>query len=161
MADNKKKLSWREIDKLKDSSGLAKLRRKVEKKERTSPREEKKIKERYLKELDKLFSREDHEREEWLKRLHQTVGKREFKKLILSFYEKFGLPDEGRDLILFFECEEKELIIKALNKVKENFHKFSAFERQSIVAKLKTMQLSTKDELLAYQLEKAMKELAL
>lgn len=41
MADERKKLSWREIDKLKDASGLTKLRRKLEKKEKTAPKEDK------------------------------------------------------------------------------------------------------------------------
>lgn len=157
----KKKLSWREIDKLKDASGLAKLRRKLEKREGTTPTEDKKLKERYLKELDKLFHKRDVEKEEWLKKLHQAVGKKDFQKIALLFYEKFGLPEEGRDLIPFFDVEAREIVLKVLEKIKENFAKFSYTEKQAILAKLKAINLSTKDEFLAYKSEKLLKELTL
>jgi len=56
MADDRKKLSWREIDKLKDQSGLAKLRKKREKAEKAeSPLLDETKKKSYLKELEKLF----------------------------------------------------------------------------------------------------------
>lgn len=160
MSDERKKLSWREIDKLKDASGLAKLRRKRERE--TSPSrqaEDRRVKERYLKELEKLFSREDSEREELLKRLHQSVGKKDFKKLALLFYEKFGFPDEARDLLPFFDIEEREILMKLLDKVRERFLQFNPFERQALISRMKTLQLSTRDEYLAYKCEKLLKEL--
>ncbi|MFN3504855.1 MAG: hypothetical protein ACK4Y7_01415 [Caldimicrobium sp.] len=160
MADDKKKLSWREIDKLKDASGLAKLRRKYERKEGISEKENKKAKEKYLKELEKLFSSKNNgEKEEFLRKIHLTVGKKDFKKLVLEFYQKFGLPESARDLLLFLNVEEKELIVNILEKIKDKFSEFSLQERQGIIAKLKSLGLSLKDEMLSYKIEKVLKEL--
>ncbi len=162
MTEERKKRSWREIDKLKDASGLSKLRKKREKEEKTSPTEDKKIKDKYLKELEKLFSsKNDTEKEERLKKLHHLVGKREFKKLVLEFYEKFGLPDEARDLLLFLDIDEKELLLKVLDKIKDNFSNYNLQERQGMIAKLKSLSLSLKDEILSFKVEKLLKELAL
>lgn len=160
MSEEKKRLSWREIDKLKDASGLAKLRRKRER-ESLSVRqsEDKRIKERYLKELEKLFTKDDSEREELLKKLHQSVGKKDFKKIALLFYEKFGLPEDARDLLPFFDLEEREILMKLLEKVRERFLQFNTFERQALISRMKTLQLSTRDEFLAYKCEKLLREL--
>lgn len=159
MPEEKKRLSWREIDRLKDASGLAKLRRKMEKKEGSSPKEEKKIKERYLRELEKLFNKNNSEKEELLVKLHQAVGKKEFKKLLYMFYEKYGLPEGGRDLILFLESNERELMLKAIEKIREIFPQLTLLERETLLAKLKTIPLSTKDEILAYKVEKLLRDL--
>ncbi|MFN4197040.1 MAG: hypothetical protein ACK4FM_03420 [Caldimicrobium sp.] len=161
MSDEKKKLSWREIDKLKDASGFAKVRRKYERKEGFSGSENKKAKEKYLKELEKLFSgKSNREKEEFLKKIHLAVGKKDFKKMVLEFYRKFGLPESARDLLLFLNVEEKELITKILEKIKENFSGFSMQERQGLIAKLKSLGLSLKDEMLSYKIEKLLKELS-
>ncbi|MFN4132595.1 MAG: hypothetical protein ACK4GE_05915 [Caldimicrobium sp.] len=160
MAEEKKKLSWREIDKLKDASGLTKLRRKLEKQDKTNPREDKRAKERYIKELEKLFStKSDGEKEEYLEKIHQAVGKKDFKKLVLEFYKKFGLPDKARDLLLFLDVDEKELILSILEKIKENFSEFTFQERQGLLAKLRSLGMSLKDDFLAFKIERILKEL--
>ncbi|MFN3406248.1 MAG: hypothetical protein ACK40E_00745, partial [Caldimicrobium sp.] len=145
---------------LKDASGFAKLRRKYERKESASERENKKAKEKYLKELEKLFSvKNNGEKEEFLKKIHLAVGKKDFKKLVLEFYQKFGLPESARDLLLFLNIEEKELIMSILEKIKKNFSEYSLQERQGLIAKLKSLGLSLKDEMLSYKIEKLLKEL--
>ncbi len=162
MSDERKKLSWREIDKLKDASGLAKLRRKVEKGEAHRKVEDKKSRERYLKELDKLFSGKDNsEKEEYLKKLHLSLGKRDFKRMLLEFYQRFGLPEEPRDLLLFLDTDEREVFLKTCEKIKEDFDKFSLPEKQGLLSKLKSLRLSLRDEVLSFKLEKLLKELAL
>ncbi len=162
MSEERRKLSWREIDKLKDASGLSKLRRKLEKEERIPIKEDKKTKERYLKELEKLFSgKENGEKEEFLNKLHQSAGKRDFQKLLLEFYKKFGLPDSARDLILFLDAENKEILYQTFEKIKERFSEFSLSEKHGIFAKLKALQLGTKDETLAYKAERLLRELSL
>lgn len=161
MSDERRKLSWREIDKLKDSSGLAKIRKKIEKEERTPLKEDKRAKERYIKELEKLFSgRGNEEKDNFLNKLHQSIGKRDFQKLLLEFYEKFGLPDSARDLMLFLDAESKEILYPTFEKIKEKFSEFNLPEKQGILVKLKALQLSTKDEALAYKTEKLLKELS-
>ncbi|MFN3921284.1 MAG: hypothetical protein ACK4K4_02660 [Caldimicrobium sp.] len=160
MSEERKKLSWREIDKLKDASGLTKLRRKFEKQDKTNHREDKKAKERYIKELEKLFStKSDGEKEEYLEKIHQAVGKKDFKKLVLEFYQKFGLPDKARDLLLFLDVDEKELILSILEKIKENFSEFTFQERQGLLAKLRSLGMSLKDDFLSFKIERLLKEL--
>ncbi|BAU24005.1 hypothetical protein THC_1645 [Caldimicrobium thiodismutans] len=162
MSDERKKLSWREIDKLKDSSGLSKLRKKMEQSRSHRSVEDKKSKERYLKELDKLFTgKEVSEKEEYLKKLHLSVGRRDFQKMLHDFYQRFGLPDEPRDLLLFLDAGEREIFFGACEKIRENFGNFSLSEKQSLIAKLKSLKLSLRDETLSYKVEKLLKELSL
>lgn len=157
------KLSWREIDKLKETSGFSKVRRKLEKEKRATLglKEDKRAKERYLKELEKLFSsKNDLEKEDFLKKLHQSVGKREFKKLLKEFYNKFGLPDKARDLLLFLEMEEREVFLKTLEKIKEKYSEFNQQDRQGIISKLRSLVISIRDDFLSYRIEKLIKEIS-
>ncbi len=161
MSEEKKKLSWREIDKLKDSSGFSKLRRKRERQETYfSIPEEKRDKEKYLKELEKLFSKkEDKEKEVLLKKIHNAIGKKDFQKFLLEFYEKYGLPEEGRDLLVFLDTHNKEILEKILEKIKENFKSFSWTEKQGLLAKLRALRLSLKEDLLILRLERLLQEI--
>ena len=63
-----RRLSWREIDKLKDQSGFAKIRKKMERENRDYPQDPK-TKQRYLKELEKLFTdKKELEKEDFVKK---------------------------------------------------------------------------------------------
>jgi len=163
MADDRKKLSWREVDKLKDQSGLAKLRKKREKAERTeSPLLDETKKKSYLKELEKLFQEKtSKEKEEALKRLHQRAGQRDFKKLALEFVEKFGIPTDAMTLLLFLDSKEKELILRIIEFIKENFSLFSKEDLDALISKLKTLRYTVTDPAVAFKVEKVLKELPL
>jgi len=163
MADDRKKLSWREVDKLKDQSGLAKLRKKREKAERTeSPLLDETKKKSYLKELEKLFQEKtSKEKEEALKRLHQRAGQRDFKKLALEFVEKFGIPTDAMTLLLFLDSKEKELILRVIEFIKENFSLFSKEDLDALISKLKTLRYTVTDPAVAFKVEKVLKELPL
>jgi len=124
--------------------------------------EDKRVKDRYLKELDRLFSgKGDGEREEFLKRLHLSGHKKDFQRLLLEFYQRFGLPDEARDLLLFLDATDKEILRHTFEKIRERFQTFNLTEKQSVIAKLKALQFSTKDESLSFKTEKLLKELTL
>jgi len=163
MAEDRKKLSWREVDKLKDQSGLAKLRKKREKAERTeSPLLDETKKKSYLKELEKLFQEKtSKEKEEALKRLHQRAGQRDFKKLALEFVEKFGIPTDAMTLLLFLDSKEKELILRIIEFIKENFSLFSKEDLDALISKLKTLRYTVTDPAVAFKVEKVLKELPL
>ena len=163
MSEERKKLSWREIDKLKDQSGLAKIRRKREKKEGLEDHflDENK-KKSYLKELEKLFQGKiSKEKEEALKKLYQSAGKKDFKKLALEFIERFGIPDNVPALLLFLDSKEKELVLKAIEFIKDNFSLFSKDDLQALIAKLKTLRYTITDPVVSFRLEKVLKELPL
>lgn len=160
--DDKKKPSWREIDKLKDQSGLAKLRRKIEKKDKTTSVEDQKNKQRYLKELEKLFKdKQELEKQSFIEKLHKQYGTKNFKKLAKEFIEKYGLPEDWRTLILFLDLEEEDIVLKTLEKLREEFPKRSISEKQGILSKLKTLALTSKDETISYKAESLLKELNL
>jgi len=163
MAEDRKKLSWREVDKLKDQSGLAKLRKKREKAERTeSPLLDETKKKSYLKELEKLFQEKtSKEKEEALKRLHQRAGQRDFKKLALEFVEKFGIPTDAMTLLVFLDSKEKELILRVIEFIKENFSLFSKEDLDALISKLKTLRYTVTDPAVAFKVEKVLKELPL
>ncbi len=160
--DEKRKLSWREIDKLKDKSGFSKIRRKMENSEGYYKKVNNKTKERYLKELEKLFEgKKDAEKEVLLASLHKSYGTKNFKKLAKEFFEKFGLPEDLRSLFLFLDLDEREIVLLTLEKIKESFPSKSIFEKQSILSKLKTLSFTTKDEKVGAAVEKLLKEMSL
>jgi len=158
----RKKLSWREIDKLKDQSGFSKIRKKLERSERSTPKEDNKAKEKYLKELEKLFvSKEELEKQNFIENLHKSYGTKNFKKLAKEFVEKYGIPDDWRTLLLFLDLDDRTLVLSALEKLKEDFPNRSISEKQGILSKLKTLALTSKDEIIGFKVEKALKELTL
>jgi len=99
--------------------------------------------------------------EEALKKLHQSAGKRDFKKLALEFIEKFGLPTDAMTLLLFLDSKEKELILKTLQFIKENFSLFSKEDLEALVTKLKTLRYTVADPAVSFKVEKVLKELPL
>lgn len=160
--EERKKLSWREIDKLKDKSGFSKVRKKLESAEGYEKKVDTKTKERYLKELEKLFEgKKNVEKEELLTSLHKSYGTKNFKKLAKEFFEKYGLPEDLRSLFLFLDLEEREIVLKTLEKIKEGFPNKSIPEKQSILSKLKTLSFTTKDEKIGATVEKLLKEMTL
>jgi hypothetical protein len=160
--DERRRLSWREIDKLKDQSGFSKIRKKMERAGKFAYKEDPKAKERYLKELEKLFAnKEDVEKQAFLENLHKNYGTRNFKKLAKEFVEKYGIPDDWRTLILFLDLDDKNLVLSALEKLKEDFPNRSISEKQGIISKLKTIALTSKDETIGFKVERVLKELSL
>ncbi len=160
--DERKRLSWREIDKLKDQSGFSKIRKKLERSERSVHKEDFKAKEKYLKELEKLFiDKTELEKQEFLENLHKSYGTRNFKKLAKEFVEKYGMPQDWRTLILFLDLDDKKLVLAALEKLKEDFPNRNISEKQGIISKLKTLALTSKDETIGFKVEKTLKELTL
>ncbi|RKX60245.1 MAG: hypothetical protein DRP29_03050 [Thermodesulfobacteriota bacterium] len=157
--DERRKLSWREIDKLRDQSGFSKLRRKREKAENSRIKENFRIKERYLKELEKLFTKkDDQEKHQLIEKLHKSYGTKNFKKLAKQYIERYGLPEDWRTLLLFLDLEERKIILDIINKLKEDFPNRNISEKQSIISKLKTVALTSKDEIIGFKVEEALKE---
>jgi len=156
-----RRLSWREIDKLKDQSGFAKIRKKMERENRDYPQDPK-TKQRYLKELEKLFTdKKELEKEDFVKKLHKSYGTKGFKKLAKEFVKKYGLPEDGGTLLLFLDIEEKNLVLSVLERIKEVFPNLSLSEKQGIISKLKTIALTSTDENIGFKVEKLLKELTL
>jgi len=160
--DSKRKLSWREIDKLKDQSGFSKIRKKLERSEKSVCKEDPKAKEKYLKKLEKLFvNKEELEKQTFIENLHKSYGTKNFKKLAKEFVEKYGIPDDWRTLLLFLDLDDRKLVISALEKLKNDFPNRNISEKQGILSKLKTLALTSKDEIIGFKVEKTLKELTL
>jgi hypothetical protein len=160
--DERKRLSWREIDKLRDKSGFSKIRKKLERAERNLPKNDYKSKEKYLKELEKLFvDKETLEKQNFIENLHKNYGTKNFKKLAKEFIEKYGIPDDWRTLLLFLDLDDRTLVLSALEKLKEDFPNRNISEKQGILSKLKTLALTSKDEIIGFEVEKVLKELTL
>ncbi len=160
--DDERRLSWREIDRLKDQGGFSKIRKKLEKAERSVRKENPKTKEKYLKELEKLFvDKKELEKQEFLENLHKNYGTRNFKRLAKEFVEKYGMPEDWRTLILFLDLDDKKLVLTALERLKQDFPNRNISEKQGIISKLKTLALTSKDETIGFKVEKTLKELSL
>lgn len=64
-------------------------------------------------------------------------------------------------LLLFLDSKEKELILKTLQFIKENFSLFSKEDLEALVTKLKTLRYTVADPAVSFKVEKVLKELPL
>jgi len=155
-----RRLSWREIDRLKDQSGFSRIKRKMERENSSQLYSDPKAKKRYLKELDRLFkSKEDQEREKALTALQKAHGTRTFKKTVKEYIEKYGIPEEPQILLLLLDVEDKKLLLRILDALKERFSSFENGAKQQLISRLKALALSVTDEVVGYKVEKLLKEL--
>ncbi len=150
-----RKLSWREIDRLRDKGGFARIRQKREKEQPQNPEE----KRRYLKALNELFkSKEEKEKEEAEKNLFKAYNTSRFKREVKSFIEKYGVPEKIDTLLMCLETKDKEIVKKCLKKLEELSSCFDEKEKEKIKSRLKVFLFSL-DELLALEIQKFLKKL--
>ncbi len=152
MADDYRgrKLSWREIDRLKDQSGFSRIRRKY-----SNP----KAKERYLKELNKLFKGKEEEKEKALEELKKAHGTKGFKKAVKKYLSNYGVPNDPWVILLMLDVEDKNLLLELLSAVKDRIEIFKNGAKKQLISRLKALALSSSDEIVGYRAEKLLKEL--
>ncbi len=161
MADDYRgrRLSWREIDKLKDQSGFSRIRRKMEREKTSSVYSDPRAKERYLKELNKLFKGKEQEKEKALEELKKAYGTKNFKKAVKKYLAEYGIPDDPWVLLLMLDVEDKKLLLELLSAVKDKIEIFEDGAKKQLISRLKALSLSAIDEMVGYRAEKLLKEL--
>ena len=156
--DDREKLSWREIDKMRDHS-------------RHVSREPKSLRERslrsdwakkqHLREADKFFlgKKGTDEYKKAYTALHDQYGTPKFEEAAKKFIDEFGPPDDWGTLILVLDAKDPAVAAQALGPLKGLFEKRSPIEQKGLKGKLKILAMTAKDKNLREEVQKVLAEL--
>ncbi|MBW1679126.1 MAG: hypothetical protein JRJ08_03140 [Deltaproteobacteria bacterium] len=155
--EESEKLSWREIDKLKDGS-------KYVSREKTSDRRSKRsewAQNQYRKEAERLFmgKKGSDEYKKGIHEIHNRHGTPKFNSVVKNFIKKYGLPDDWDTLFLLLDYKEGDTVGEVLSKLKNDYRERSSMEMQGFRAKLEIVAMTTGDKELRETVQEALKEL--
>lgn len=142
-----KKKSWREIDRQRDKS-----RRPRKKKQELSnlerALENPRVKDRYLKEAEKLFmgvkGQPQHSKD--LRAIHKSYGRSNFQSVAKHYVETYGMPNDWGTLLLFLDIRDNpELVCKAIQVLCKIVGGKGPVEKKGLKSKLKVLSLIARD----------------
>jgi hypothetical protein len=151
--DDREKLSWREIDSLRNRS------RHVDRdtggfRERTLKTDW--ARKQHLREAEKSF--QGKKGSEAYKKargaLDEKYGTSEFPGALSLFIQEFGMPDDWGLLLLILDTENADWVKQALAVMKDMAPKKSLLERKGFKGKVRVIASSTKDRVLREECEK-------
>jgi hypothetical protein len=156
--DDREKLSWREIDKLRDHgrhvSGEGKGF-----KERTLRSDW--AKKQHLREAEKFF--QGKKGTEAYKAAHSALHEKyatpEFQAAAKNFLEQFGLPDEWGTLVLILDLNDPKWVKEALVAMKGMYEKRSLIEQRGFKGKVKVLAMTIGDKGVRQVCDKILEEL--
>jgi hypothetical protein len=140
--DDRERLSWREIDQLRDRSRHGRQ----ESKPPGGRKQQEKIREAALKQAEALFAGKQ-QRPEYKKALANLDDKRatpEFLPAAEKFLKNFGLPEDWRGLVLFLDYPEPAVMTEALQRLHHLAPSQSMTELQGLKGKLRTLSLTSR-----------------
>ncbi|MGB9711892.1 MAG: hypothetical protein ACP5J5_00035 [Dissulfurimicrobium sp.] len=143
---SERKRSWREIDRIKDRGDVSDKRDERSSLERAL--EDPRLKERYLKEANRLFmgakGGAGHSKD--LRAIHETYGTAKFEAAVRRYLERYGLPDDWATLMLFLDFKsEPRVVIEAIDALVRLSRGKGLLERQGLKSKLKVLSLNARD----------------
>ncbi|HIC91037.1 MAG TPA: hypothetical protein EYP21_03035 [Syntrophaceae bacterium] len=141
--DERERLSWREIDRLKDRSRHVTREKGYRKK--SFPSEW--AKRQFLKQAEKLFTGKKGSEEHKVAHnaIHKYYGSGKFQGAVKRYLNQYGLPDDWDTLLLVLDYKDKETVKKALYALKEMYGARSPLEKQGLKGKIETLALTVKD----------------
>ncbi len=151
--DDREKLSWREIDKMRDHSrhvsGEPKSFR-----ERSLRSDW--AKKQHLKEAEKFFlgKKGTDEYKKAYAALHDKYGSPGFEEAAKKFIQEFGPPDDWGTLILILDAKDPTVAREALAPLKGLYEKRSPIEQKGLKGKLKILAITARDKNLREEVEK-------
>jgi hypothetical protein len=151
--DDREKLSWREIDKMRDHSrhvsGEPKSFR-----ERSLRSDW--AKKQHLKEAEKFFlgKKGTDEYKKAYAALHDKYGSPGFEEAAKKFIQEFGPPDDWGTLILILDAKDPAVAREALAPLKGLYEKRSPIQQKGLKGKLKILAITAKDKNLREEVEK-------
>jgi hypothetical protein len=156
--DDREKLSWSEIDRMRDGSrhvsGGAKSYQ-----ERTLRSDW--AKKQHLKKAEKFF--QGRKGTDAYKAadaaLHEKYGTPEFQEAAKNFLQQFGLPDEWGSLLLILDFHEPKWVKEALAATKGMYAKRSLIEQKGFKGKVRVLVMTTADKGVRLEGEKILEEL--
>ena len=146
MAREKKK-SWKEIDRKRDKSRSA--RNKKDKRSNLERAlEDPRIKERYLKEAEKLFmgakGQPQHSKD--LMAIHESYGRAKFLSTVRHYVDTYGMPDDWGALLLLLDIKnDSELVCKAIEALCGLIEEKGPVEQKGLKSKLRVLSLTAMD----------------
>lgn len=158
-----KRPSWREIDRLRDRSLHARLREKRERETvQKSIDRSAWLKEKYLKEVEKLFAgkKGKPEHEKALKRLKNAYGTQRFTKVAREYVKAYGLPEDWNTLLLLLEARDETIVCEAMEALAKVAPEKGPLERQGFQAKVRTLNLMSENEKIKRTARKILEELS-
>jgi hypothetical protein len=156
--DDREKLSWREVDKLRDHSRHVDGERKSFA-ERTLRSDW--ARKQHMREAEKFFQgvKGSAAYKESLAALHQHYGTPDFAKSLNHFIQQFGLPDDWGTLLLVLDSNNPEWIKGALLSLKGMYEKRSPIEQRGFKGKVKVLAMTAKDKNLRQECDQILQEL--
>ena len=158
--EREERLSWSEIDKLKDRSKHS-GREKPEYRKKPSAKEEW-AKKQYLKEAEKLFSgvkEETEEQKKARKDISKHYGTSKFNSAVKHYMKKYGFPSDWGTLMLMIDHKEQKIVIEALKSLKDIMTKSSDAEQQGFKSKVKILTMTAESDELQELAEEIIEEL--
>jgi hypothetical protein len=146
MAREKKK-SWKEIDRKRDKSRSAR-NRKDKRSNLERILEDPRMKERYLKEAEKLFmgakGQPQHSKD--LMAIHESYGRAKFLSTVRHYVDTYGMPDDWGALLLLLDIKnDSELVCKAIEALCELVEEKGPVEQKGLKSKLRVLSLTAMD----------------
>jgi hypothetical protein len=156
--DDREKLSWREIDKMRDHSRHVS---RDPKSYRESSLRGEWAKKQHLKEAEKFFlgKKGTDEYKKAYTALHDKYGTPEFEEAAKKFIQEFGPPDDWGTLLLLLDAKDPALAKEALVPLKGLYGKRSPIEQKGLKGKLKILAMTAKEKNLRQEAEKMLAEL--
>ncbi len=157
--EEREKLSWREIDKLRDRSRHVSDERKSYR-ERTLKSEW--VRKQHLREAEKLFQgvKGTAAYKKAYNLLHEKYGSAEFPKTLKSFLEQFGLPDDWGSLLLVLDYADPIWAKEALQALKNMYPSRTLLEQKGFKGKLKVLATTYPDKQIRTECHKILEEIS-
>ena len=155
--DDREKLSWREIDQMRDRSRHVSGGKSY--RERTLRSDW--AKKQHLKEAEKFF--QGKKGTEAYKKaytsLHEKYGTPGFKDSVKKFIDDFGMPDDWGTLMLLVDFDNPAWAKEAISALRGMAATRSPIEQKGFKGKLKILAMTAKDKELRKEAEKILEEI--
>ena len=156
--DDREKLSWREIDRMRDGSRHVSGGSKSYQ-ERTLRSDW--AKKQHLREAEKFFKgrKGTDEYKAADTALHEKYGTPDFQEAAKTFLQQFGLPDDWGSLLLVLDFHDPKWVKEALAALKKMYAKRSLIEQKGFKGKVRVLVMTTADKEVRLEGEKILEEL--
>jgi len=155
--EEREKLSWREIDKLKDQSKHVSREKPYYRKSRRSEWALK----QYRKEAEKLLMGKKGS-DKYIRacnEIHDRHGTPKFNSVVKKFIEEYGLPDDWDTLFLLLDYKDTDTVIEVLSRLVKTYRERSLTEIQGFKAKLEIMEMTSKNKKLKKAVQAVLEQL--
>jgi len=158
--DERERLSWREIDKLKDRSKH--VSREKPEYQKKSPKSEWLSKE-YRKQAEALFAGKEQTKEHQIihSAIHKHHGSDKFNSTVKKYLKEYGLPQDFSTLFLLLDYKDGKVVREVLNVLREKVSEQTLKIQEGFKSKIKIMAMTADDDEIRELAEKVSEEMAL